>query len=95
MNKDADSKPYLKFLDAWLLLNRIKPNPKILLAQMKLAKSALARYNLTRFEIKAFTFSSGAESLSIDNAVLGLVPKHLLFSMVKNTESLGSLNTNA
>jgi len=55
---------------------------------------ALARYNLTRVELKSFTFSSGAQSLSIENAVLGTIPKRLLFIMVKNTEFLGSVTTN-
>ena len=30
----------------------------------------------------------------MDNAVLGPIPKRLLFTMVKNTDFLGSLNTN-
>jgi len=95
MNKDAESKTVFKYIDAYLLVNRVKPNPKVLLAHNEiLAKGALARYNLTRVELKTFTFSSGAQSLSIDNAVLGPVPKRLLFTMVKNTDFLGSLNTN-
>ena len=61
---------------------------------MKLAKGVLARYNLTRVELKTFTFSSGAQSLSIDNAVFGPVLKRLFFTMVNNTDFLGSLNTN-
>ena len=32
--------------------------------------------------------------MSIDNAVLGPMPKRLLFAMVKNTDFLGSVNTN-
>jgi len=58
-----------------------------------LAKGPLARYNLTSAEIKNFTFSSGDPLLSLHNAVLGLVPKHLLFTVVINTDFLGSMNT--
>jgi len=83
MNKDADSKNVFKFVDAWLLVNRVKTDPTIPLAQnATLAKGPPAWYKLTRVERKTFTFSSGAKSLSIDNAVLGPVPKRLLFNMV-------------
>jgi len=95
MNKDAQSKTFFKYIDASLLVNRVKPNTKVLFAHNEtLAKGALARYNLTRVELKTFTFSSGAQSLSIDNAVLGPIPKRIIFTMVKNTDFVGSLNTN-
>ena len=93
MNKDADSKTVFKFLDAWLLVIRVKPVPTIPLAHnATLGKRPLARYNLPAIELKIFTFASGAQSLSIDNGVLGPVPKHLLFTMMKNTDFLGSMN---
>jgi hypothetical protein len=95
MNKDAETKTVFKFLDAQLLVNRVRRSPSLLLAHnIALEKGALARYNMTRVELKSFTFSSGAQSLSIDNAVLGTIPKRLLFTMVKNTEFLGSVTTN-
>jgi len=55
---------------------------------------ALALYNMTRVELKTFTFSAGSKSLSVDNAVLGHVPKRLLFTMVKNADFTGSMETN-
>jgi len=95
MNKYAETKTVFKFLDAQLLVNRVRPSPLLLLAHnIALGKGALARYNLTRVEVKSFTYSSGAQSHSIDNAVLGTIPKRLLFTMVKNTEYFGSVTTN-
>jgi len=48
MNKDADSKTIFKFLDDWLLVNRLKTDPTIPLEHnATLAKGPLARYNLT------------------------------------------------
>ena len=47
-----------------------------------------------RVEIKSFAYSSGTKSLSIDNAVIGHLPKRLLFSMVNNADFIGSLDTN-
>jgi len=49
---------------------------------------------MTRVKLKTFTFSAGSKSLSIDNAVLGLVPKRLLFTMVKNADFVGTIDTN-
>jgi len=87
MKKNAETKTVFKFLDAQLLVNRVRPSPSLLLAHnIALERGALARYNLTRVELKSFTFSSGAQSLSIDNAVLVPIPNRLLFTMVKNTE---------
>jgi len=95
MNKDAETKTVFKFLNARLLVNRVRPSPLIVLAHnIALVKGVQARYNLPRVELKSFTFSSGAQSLSIDNAVFGTIPKRLLFTMVKNTEFLGSVTTN-
>jgi len=60
----------------------------------KLSKGRLARYKLTSVELKTFTFPAGSKSLSIDNAVLGTVPKLLRFTIVKNTDFSGSMDTN-
>ena len=77
------------------MVNRVRPCPALLCAHnTTLARGALARYNLTRVELKTYTFSSGSQSLSIDNAVLGPLPKRFLFTMVKNTDFLGSMTTN-
>jgi hypothetical protein len=49
---------------------------------------------MTRVELKSFTFSSGSQSLSIDNAVIGPIPKRLFFTLIKNKDFLGSVDTN-
>jgi len=95
VSKEADSKTTFKFFDAQLLVKRVKPDPVTLLAHTAtLNTGALARYNMTRVELKTFTFSVGSKSLSIDNAVLGTVPKLLLFTMVKNADFISTLDTN-
>jgi len=95
MNKTTDSKPVFKFLDAQLLVRSVRPNPVILIAHnLTLNKGSLARYNLTRVELKTFIFPAGSKSLSIDNAVLGPILKRLLFTMVKNADFIGSLDSN-
>ena len=95
MNKDVESKTVFQFLDAQLWVKRVRPNPTIPLAHKAvLDKGGVARYNMTRVELKSFTFSSGSQSLSIDNAILGPVPKRILFTMLKNKDFLGSIDTN-
>ena len=85
MNKTADSKVTFKFLDAKLFVKRIRVDPNLLSAQnTTLEKGGIARYNLTRVELKTFAFPAGLTSLSMDNAVLGPIPKRLLFTLVKS-----------
>jgi len=85
MSKEGDLKTNFIVLDAQLLVNRVESDPVPLLAHnATLNTGALGRYNMTRFEPRTFIFSAGSKSLSIDNAVLGNVPKRLLFTMVKN-----------
>ena len=95
MNKDAESKTVFQFLDAQFLVNRVRPSPTILVAHEKaFSHNAIARYNVRRVELKTFTFSIGTQFLPMDNAVLRPLPKRLLFTMVKNSDFLGSVNTN-
>jgi len=95
MKKTADSKTTFKFLSAKLYVIRIRPNPALLLANHSaLSKRGIARYIMTRVELKTFTFSSGTKSLSTDNTVLEPIPKRLLVTMVKNIYFLGSLDNN-
>jgi hypothetical protein len=95
MNKDEDSKVTSKFLDAQLLIKLVIPNPAYLIAHnTALQAGALATFNLTRVEVKSFTFASGSQSLSIDNAVLRTLPKRLLFPFTKKKDFLGSVDTN-
>jgi len=58
-----------------------------------MVKGSLAWYNMTRVDLKTFTFSTGSKSRSIDNAVLGPLPKLLLFTMIKNANFIGSVDT--
>jgi len=96
MKKSVDSMTLFKFLVAHLLVRRVRPNSAILLAHTATLKyrGSLALYNLTKDELKTFTFAVGSRSLSIDNAVLVAIPKRLLFTIVKNTDFNGTLDSN-
>ena len=57
MSTKADFTTKFIFLEAYLIVNRIRPNPCYLIAHnTTLAKGGLARYNLMRVKLMAFTF---------------------------------------
>jgi hypothetical protein len=95
MVKDADSKVTFKLQDARLLVKYVKTIPAVLVGHNKtLHTGALAKYQLSSVEVKTFTFASGSQSQYIDNTVLGTLPKRPLFTLVKNTDFLCSLESN-
>jgi len=58
MNANVDTKATFKFLDAELIVRRIRPSPKISYAHTEaLSKGCIARYNVTRVLLKTFTFA--------------------------------------
>ena len=76
-------------------MKRVKPVSVTMLTHTAtLNTGALARYNVTRVELKTFTFSTGSKSLSIDKAFLRPVPKRLLFTIVNNANFIGTMDTN-
>jgi hypothetical protein len=82
--KDANATTQFKLLDAKLYVKRIRAHPSILAADSKtLNKGVLTCYNITKVELKSFIFSKRAQSLSIDNADLGTVPKRLFYNVEK------------
>ena len=95
MSKAEDSKVVFKILDAQLLVKRVRQNPAYLIAHnTALQAGAIAKYKLTKVEYKTFTYTSGSQSLSIENATLGPTRQRLLFVMIDYKENLGSLDTN-
>jgi hypothetical protein len=66
MSTKSDSTPKFQFLDAYLIVNRIRPNPYFLIAHTStLANGGLVTYNMRRVELKTYTISAGRKSLSV------------------------------
>lgn len=84
----------LHILEAQLYINHITVNPGILLAHHKMLQQKPAIYPLNRTEIKSFTLYPGNHSLSIDNVVIGQLPKFLAFCMVGNVAYTGNVKMN-
>lgn len=93
MEADA-SDSFLKINSATLYMNHITLNPSLLLAnEIKLGKQ-LATYEYRRVEVKSFTVNSGAQTISLDNVVIGQIPNILLFAMVDNSSYTGKRSEN-
>ena len=67
-----------------------KPSPTLQLAHAKALVKVNARYDMIRVALKTFTFEAVMKCVSMDNAVLGILPKPLLFTMLRNVDFTGS-----
>ena len=75
LSNTEDSKAYFKVLEALLYVNVIQPSADVIASHNgTLLQGYPVRYNLTRIELKTFTFGAGSQSLSMNNAVLGRLP---------------------
>lgn len=83
-----------RFLDAKLHVRHVKPSPTFQLALTKFLEKVKDRYDVTSVTIKYVTFRTGSKSLSTGNAVLGILPKRLLFTMLQNVTFTCSADTN-
>jgi hypothetical protein len=57
---------------------------------LALAKGGMIRFVFTRVELRARTFGKCTKSLTLDNAILGRTSKRIVFTMIKNSEFIGS-----
>ena len=95
LSKKEDSKVYFKVLKALLYVKRFRPSAAVITAHNEtLLEGYPIRYNLKIIELKTFTFADDSQSLSMDNAVLGRLPKRLIVTMIKNTDFFGSMFSN-
>ena len=85
MNKTVDSKTVFKFFNAQFLVRSVRQKTATFLAHNS---------KLMSVELKTSTFSAESKSVYIDNALLGPITKCQLFTMVKKTDFIGSLDRN-
>jgi hypothetical protein len=86
MNKDPKSTTTFMFLDAQLFVRRVKANPAILSAHNTALTQGVWRGITSRVSTSKPSHFPADLPLSIDNAVIGTLPKRLLFTMVKNSD---------
>jgi hypothetical protein len=76
-------------------VKHVKPSPNIQLEHAKVLEKVNARYEMTRVALKTSTFAVGSKSVSIENTVLGTLPKRLLFTVLRNADFTRSADTNS
>ncbi|XP_039312426.1 uncharacterized protein F54H12.2-like [Solenopsis invicta] len=81
-------------LDATLLVRRSKISPGILLAHAKALSKTTAKYPLTRVEVKSISIHSGIYGETLDNVILGQIPKRLITGFVDNRAFNGNRTLN-
>lgn len=91
---EATTASKIRILDASLLVRRAKISPGVLLAHARMLSKSTAKYPLTRVEIKTFTIHSGLVGESIDNVILGQLPKRLIVGFVDNRAFNGDKKLN-
>ncbi|XP_033214060.1 uncharacterized protein F54H12.2-like [Belonocnema kinseyi] len=80
--------------EASLVVGRAKISPGILLAHAKALSHGTAKYPITRVEVKALTLHSGVHSETLDNVILGQMPKRIIIGFVDNIAFNGNGSKN-
>ena len=91
---DASEDGKLKIKEATLIVRRVKINPGILMAHTNALTKTTAKYPVTRVEVKTFTLHAGIHGDTIDNAILGQLPKRIIISFVDNKTFNGNQTFN-
>lgn len=76
--------------DATLFINHVTISPSVLVSHERVLAKSNAFYPYTRVECKSYTVAAGSMSLSLDNVVIGTIPRFILFGMVENEAYIGS-----
>ncbi|XP_020297950.1 uncharacterized protein F54H12.2-like [Pseudomyrmex gracilis] len=74
----------VRIVNATLIMRRAKLSARVLLAHAKMLSKTIAKYPLTRVEVKSFTIHRGVVGESLDNAILWQLPKRVIIGFVKN-----------
>ncbi|KAL6417001.1 hypothetical protein ACFW04_014712 [Cataglyphis niger] len=84
----------IHILNASLLVRRAKISAGLLLAHARMLSKVTAKYPLTRVEVKTFTIHSGVVAESLDNVILGQLPKRIIVGFVNNKAFNGDRKLN-
>ena len=74
---------YVHIDEARLFVRCIKISPSVQIAHAKALIKTTAKYPLTRVEVKALSMHSGIWGGTLDNVILGQLPKRIIIGFVK------------
>ena len=89
-----DSEGKVEILDATLYVRKVSVSSSIKLSHNRILQKHTAKYPLTRVQLKAVTIPKDIVSKTIDNVILGRLPKRLVVGFVTNDAFNGTLSTN-
>jgi len=78
---ETKSASKIRILDASLIVRRAKISPGVLLAHAQMLSKTTAKYPLTRVEVKTYTIHAGLVRESLDNVILGQLPKQIIVGL--------------
>ncbi|XP_012285478.1 uncharacterized protein F54H12.2-like [Orussus abietinus] len=81
-------------LEATLLVRRVNVNPGILLSHERALAKTMAKYPLTRVEVKVMSMHAGLHGETLDNAIFGQLPKRIILGFVDNRAFNGDRKLN-
>lgn len=91
--RDAiDRKVIIK--DIALLVRRVKVSPTVLINHAKSLSQTTAKYPISRVEVKSFILHSGINNETLDNIIIGQIPKNVIIGFVENAAFNGSKQMN-
>ena len=94
MDASADGKFRVQIKEASLMIRCAKISPGVLLAHANALSKTTAKYPITRVEVKSFTMHAGILGDTLDNVVLGRIPKRIIIEFVLNKSFNGNRKTN-
>ena len=80
--------------EASLLVRRVKISPTVLIAHANALSKQSAKYPITRVQIKSIVLHANIHGESIDNIILGQLPKRIIIGFVKNKAFNGDRTLN-
>lgn len=80
--------------DSTLYVRQVKVYPNILLEHSRLLSTMPAKYPLTRVLVKNVVLHTGILSETIDNILMGTVPRRIICGFVKNRAYNGDRSSN-
>lgn len=90
----SSKEPKISIVEASLLVRRVKVAPGILLAHARALCKSTAKYPLTRVEVKAISLHAGVHGDTLDNVILGQLPKRIIIGFVDNKAFNGDRKLN-
>ena len=80
--------------EATLMIRRVRISPSVLISHANMLSKTTAKYNITKVEVKTFALHQSIRGESLDNVIMGQLPKRLIIGFVPHNAYNGAKNLN-